>query len=312
MYHWLPTASIENLKHRAVILKKIRDFFATRNVLEVDTPLLGTTTASDPHITSIRVDDRYLQTSPEFAMKRLLSAGSGSIYQICKAFRDDEVGRLHNPEFTILEWYRPGFNHLDLMQEMDELLQIILNTKPADKFSYQELFAQFLKINPHHASFTELKQCAEKNGVQYAESIHDDKDDWLHLLMTHCIEPNIGKEKPVFIYDYPASQAALAQIRPGNPTVAERFEVYFHGVELANGYHELADSKEQRQRFLADNKKRAQLGFDTVPVDEKLLAALAHGFPECAGVALGVDRLIMLAMQAESISNILSFNWQNS
>jgi lysyl-tRNA synthetase class 2 len=323
---WQPSASLKNLRLREKILAEIRQFFANRSVLEVETPLLCSTTATDPHIASFSVAERYLQTSPEFAMKRLLAAGSGSIYQICKAFRNDEIGQNHNPEFTILEWYRPGFDHLDLMHEVDEFLQIILQTKPASRHSYAEIFQQFLKLNPHSCSITELKNCALNYGIK--ATLDEDRDSWLNLLMTHLIEPKLGIDNPVFIYDYPPSQAALARVGAGlcarpfsgdhtesplrnNPPLALRFEVYINGIELANGFHELADAQEQRQRFLKDQQKRQQLGHKNVPIDERLLAALAHGFPDCAGVALGIDRLVMLAAKEKSIDKIMSFAWDD-
>lgn len=309
---WQPSASIEKLQLRAKILAQIRQFFAARNVLEIETPLLCSTTATDPHIASISADkNRFLQTSPEFCMKRLLAAGSGSIYQICKSFRDDEIGRLHNPEFTILEWYRTGFNHLQLMTEMDQLLQEILKTAAAQRYTYQEIFEKYLQLNPHSSSVAELKQCAEKNNITATVLEDENPDSWLHVLLTHLIEPKLGKDAPIFIYDFPISQAALARIRPGNPAVAERFEVYYKGIELANGYHELADANEQRKRFANDLEKRKQLGYREIPADEKLLIALSHGFPDCAGVALGIDRLVMLAANANSIAEIMSFAWRD-
>jgi len=305
-----PSVQINNLHCRAEVLTKIRNFFAARKVMEVETPLLCTTTATDPYIGSIKVGaDRYLQTSPEFPMKRLLAAGSGSIYQISKAFRNDEMGRLHNPEFTMLEWYRLDFNHHQLINEIDELLQLTLNCGPAEKYFYQEIFEKYLQINPHTIDIHELKNCAKKNGIHATALDADNPDTWLQILLTHRIEPELGKNVPVFIYDFPSTQAALARVRNDNPPVAERFEVYYRGIELANGYHELADAKEQQRRFLADQKKRQQLGYESVPVDEKLIAALAQGFPNCAGAALGIDRLVMLAAKANSIAEVMSFVW---
>ncbi|GAG97774.1 unnamed protein product, partial [marine sediment metagenome] len=205
MQSWRPSASIENLKKRAQVIAQIRDFFAKRNVLEVETPLLSNATVTDVHLHSLKTQDLYLQTSPEYAMKRLLAVGSGSIFQICKAFRDDENGRLHNLEFTMLEWYRVGFDHHQLMDEMEELLQLILSCGKAKRYSYQEIFEKFLQINPHRASAKELQNCASEHNINVDV---DDKDTWLQLLMSECIEPNL--KDMVFIYDYPASQAALA------------------------------------------------------------------------------------------------------
>lgn len=314
--NWRPTANITQLKQRSQILANIRQFFAKRNVWEVETPLLAHSTATDPHIGSLVVpimDGKnpstfYLQTSPEFAMKRLLAAGSGSIYQISKAFRAEEKGRLHHTEFTLLEWYRIGFDHHQLMDEMDALLHCVLQTKPAERLSYQEIFQRYLKMDPLLASTEELIKCAHQQGLSISQTVdEDDIDFWRHLLMSHFIEPHLGKDWPVFITDFPASQAALARIRHDNPPVAERFEVYFQGIELANGYHELSDAAEQKRRFLSDNQRRQELGLPQIPMDEYLLAALEHGFPNCAGVALGIDRLIMLALKENTIEHVISF-----
>ncbi len=292
---------------RARLLQQLRNFFAARNVLEVETPLLATSTATDPHITSIKAGKWFLQTSPEFAMKRLLAADSGPIYQICKAFRDGEQGRLHNPEFTLLEWYQPGFNHHQLMNEVDELLQTILNTETCEHITYREVFITHLDIDPAQCTVADLIQCAEHNKISPPTIDEDDKDSWLNLLLSHCIEPKLGLTKPLFIYDYPASQAALAKIRDDKIPVAERFEVYFRGIELANGYHELNDAREQQQRFNSDNLQRKKMLLPEVPTDMRLIAAL-DDLPDCAGVALGVDRLMMLAHNCNTISDTLSFD----
>lgn len=318
---WRPSASLEVLRKRAAILATIRAFFAQRDVLEVETPLLSHATVSAPHVQSITAmvpgpgpanTICYLQTSPEYAMKRLLAAGSGSIYQLCKAFRQDELGRLHNPEFTMLEWYRIGFDHHALMGEVDALLQVLMQTPPAARYSYAEAFKQFLHINPLEASEEALEACArQQNGLMMEGTL--DRDGWLHLLMSHCIEPQLGKDRPVFIYDFPASQAALARIRPEeSPAVASRFEVYYRGIELGNGFHELQSSTEQRARFMADLEYRAQNKMPLVPLDEQLLSALEQGLPACAGVAMGVDRLVMLALGCSSIEAALSFGFERA
>lgn len=314
---WQPTASLEMLHLRARLLNRIRQFFAERHVLEVETPLLSQATVTDKHLQSFQTNYHfanpkqkqtlYLQTSPEFAMKRLLAAGSGAIYQLCKAFRNQgESGRYHNPEFTMLEWYRPGFNHHDLMDEMESLLKLMLDCPSAQRFSYAELFQHYLQIDPHQTSIELLKQTAHRFNLTTEHLTTLEKDDWLNLLMTHCIEPQLPKH-PVFIYDFPASQAALARIRPGKPALAERFEVYVQGLELANGFHELSSASEQRQRFGNDLIQREKAGYPLVPIDERLLAALEQGLPDCAGVALGVDRLIMLASEKSAINEVLSF-----
>ncbi|TAK73716.1 MAG: elongation factor P--(R)-beta-lysine ligase [Gammaproteobacteria bacterium] len=316
---WQPSATIEHLRIRAQVLKTIRDFFAARGVMEVETPLMCHTSVTDPFIQSIPVlfqahpqeqEQRYyLQTSPEYAMKRLLAANSGAIYQITKAFRQGEIGRFHNPEFTMLEWYRPQYHHHDLMDEMDELLQLILNMPAAERKSYAEVFQLFLHFDPHAASLEELAACAKQQGVVVAENVTD-RDTWLQLLMSYCIEPQLGHDRPYFIYDFPASQAALARIQPGNPPVASRFEVYVQGIELANGFHELLDAKEQRKRFEHNLRERQQLGLTELLIDEYFLAALAHGLPDCAGVALGIDRLMMLVMQRQTIKEVVSFDFE--
>lgn len=315
---WQPSAPLKHLQLRAQIYKTIRDFFAARNVMEVETPLFCHTSVTDPFIQSVPAlfqatphssEERYyLQTSPEYAMKRLLAAGSGAIYQITKAFRQGEIGKQHNPEFTMLEWYRPGFDHFALMNEMDELLQLILQTPAAERKSYTELFKIYLNLNPHDASVEALMACAHDHHLSVASNISD-KDTWLNLLMSHCIEPHIGQHKPIFIYDFPASQAALARIMPGNPPVAARFEVYFQGMELANGFHELQHASEQRKRFENNLLERKKSGLTELPIDELFIAALEHGLPDCAGVALGLDRLIMMAANTQQIQDVLSFDF---
>ena len=305
---WQPSASIEALKNRAAFLRIMRDFFYQRHVTEVETPLLCVAGTTDAYLESITTtlnhQTRYLQTSPEYAMKRLLAAGIGDCYQICKAFRCDESGRHHNPEFTMLEWYRLNFDHHQLMDDMDDLLQLILKCLPAQRISYQQLFLDHLNIDPHRASIEDLKKLAPTL-CEALNATTDTKDDYLMLLLSHLIEPKIGFDRPCFIYDFPASQAALAKI---HDNVGERFEVYVNGIELANGFHELQNPQEQLQRFLNDNQKRRELNKPEVTVDYQLIAALQHGLPHCAGVALGVDRLIMLALQKDKLQDVLSFN----
>ncbi len=319
---WRPTTTLQTLQKRAEIFQQIRLFFSERAILEVETPLLSHATVTDPHIQAIpaffKADGAsseqtlYLQTSPEYAMKRLLAAGSGSIFQLCKAFRQGDLGKIHHPEFTMLEWYHVDFDHHDLMNEVDALLQTILQTLPAERLSYAELFEKFLYLNPHTATLTELVECAKQQGIQFTTEAAD-KNLWLALLLTHCIEPHIGQEKPLFLYDFPVSQAALATIRyDQTPPVASRFEVYFKGVELANGFHELQNADEQRTRFMTDLHYRTQHGMPHPPVDENFLAALAAGLPNCSGVALGVDRLIMLALHLSSLEEVMSFKFNNS
>lgn len=311
---WRPSASLDTLRLRAAVLAKIRAFFAARGVLEVETPALSAATVTDLHLASLETRCRaeaageltlYLQTSPEFAMKRLLAAGSGPIYQVARAFRDGEAGRRHNPEFTLLEWYRPGLDHHGLMDEMDALLGEVLGAAPAERLSYGELFAGRLGIDPHRATGAELEAAARAAG--FTDALDLERDAWLDLLLSVVLEPGLGRGRPTFLYDFPASQAALARVRPGPPPLAERFEVYVEGMELANGFHELTDAAEQRHRFERDLERRRERGLPEVPIDHRLLAALAAGLPPCAGVALGVDRLVMLAAGVSSLAEVVAF-----
>lgn len=311
---WQPTATIHTLQKRAQIIAQIRQFFAARCVLEVETPTLAHATVTDVHLHSLNCNCHnfgklYLQTSPEYAMKRLLAAGSGSIYQICKSFRDDEHGRYHNPEFTMLEWYRLSFSQHDLMAEMEELLQLILNCAQATRYSYRKLFTKYLDFNPHVASVTQLQIAAQSCGIKAIAGVDaEDRDVWLQLLLSEVIEPQLRRLGVVFVYDYPETQAALAKLKDeGDYKVAERFEVYVDGIELANGFCELTDAREQRARFMANLEKRRKFNLPQIPLDEQFLAALESGLPTCSGVALGLDRLIMLALGAQNIAQVMSF-----
>ena len=319
---WQPGADLPTLRLRAELLARIRAFFAAREVLEVETPVLSAAAITEPNLASFSTvysgpgsrfgQTLYLHTSPEFPMKRLLAAGSGCIYQIARVFRDGEAGRRHNPEFTLLEWYRVGFDHHRLMDEVAELVTELLAGRlvraEPERLSYQELFQRHLDLNPHQASVAELAACAQAWGVSIPSGMPaDDADPWLDLLLTHCIEPRLGAGRLTFVYDYPASQAALARLRPGEPPVGERFELYLNGVELANGFHELGDAGEQRRRFEAENAARRALGLPVMPMDENLLAALEAGLPDCAGVALGFDRLAMLAAGKAFIQDVIAF-----
>ena len=352
------------------MLARIRKFFAAREVLEVETPLLASASGTDLHLQAMSTRYRgpghddgrrlWLQTSPEFAMKRLLAAGSGPIYQLGKAFRDGEAGSRHNPEFTILEWYRPGWDHHQLMAEVAELLDAVLGTRelssspdgapaasvdpvpestatgsehpleggdqgqgqrsatgaaagPAtgitgsERITYAEAFRRHVGIDPHTASIVELTATARSMIGVSVPDLGEDRDGWLELLLSHVVEPKLGHHGATFVYDFPASQAALARIRPGDPPVAERFEAWVEGLELANGYHELTDPDEQRRRFEADLEARRARGLPVVPVDNRFLEALEHGMPDCAGVAVGVDRLVMLAAGATRIDEVIAF-----
>jgi lysyl-tRNA synthetase class 2 len=313
---WRPAASLETLRLRARLLAQIRAFFAERDVLEVDTPAMARTGASDVHITSLTtichsaaaaVGQFYLQTSPEFAMKRLLAAGSGPIYQVCRAFRDGESGRLHNPEFTLLEWYRPGFDHHRLMDEVDTLMNRVLGTAgAARRLTYREAFVEHGGVDPFDSSTQALLARAEVRGLKLTGDRAAERDMLLDFLFSHAVQPAL-RDGRIFVYDYPASQAGLSRVCASQPPVAERFELFLNGIEIANGYHELADADEQRQRFAADGQARKRLGLAQMPVDERLLGALAHGLPDCAGVAVGLERLFMIAAGESSIEAVMAF-----
>ena len=313
MVDWRTSASQENLKLRAWMLAETRRFFAERGILEVETPLLGASSVTDVHLQSFEIgaennslsNPLFLQTSPEYAMKRMLSSGSGPIYQICKAFRREESTRQHNPEFTLLEWYRPGFSMEDLMDEVEALVRHILKTDTMPRFSYGELFQDKLGIDPHNISLSELE--ARSAGMLQVSGENLDATDYLQLLMNQQIEP--GLPPYCFVYDYPCDQAALAVIEDNAQgiAVAKRFELYCDGMELANGYFELTDAAEQRRRFEQDLARRRSLSLPEIPVDEQLLAALEAGLPACSGVALGMDRLLMVLAKSKSIADVLSF-----
>jgi lysyl-tRNA synthetase class 2 len=314
---WRPTASLPALKARADLNRLIRDFFQHRAVLEVETPLMSRGSGTDPHLTPIVArygvehasegSPRYLQTSPEFAMKRLLAAGSGPIYQLCKAFRDGESGSRHNPEFTMLEWYRPGLSLEQLMDEVEALVRETLPLAAAaiPRLSYAALFQRELGIDPHAAALADLQALVQTRVDAQLEL--GERDACLDLLYSALIEPTLIE--PVFIHDYPASQAALAKTEPDaqGRLVARRFELVIGGLELANGYDELSDAAEQARRFEEDGIKRARLGLPQLAVDLRLVAALAQGLPACAGVALGVDRLLMLKLGTRNIEDVLTF-----
>ncbi len=315
---WRPAATPERLHQRARLLARTRRFFDELGVLEVETPVCSRAGVSDPAIDGMTTRftgpgapggrTLYLQTSPEFPMKRLLAAGSGPIYQICRVFRDGEAGRFHNPEFTLLEWYRPGYDHHRLMDEVSALVRSLQPACSSEvRWSYSELFRTFLGLDPHRAGLQTLRQTALAQGITAAAHLDlPDRDAWLDLLLSHCIEPRLPRGL-CFVYDYPASQASLARLRPGDPPVAERFELYLDGLELANGFHELAEASEQRRRFERELAQRQILGRPSPPLDEAFLQALEAGLPDCAGVALGIDRLLMRLTGAGHIDDVLAF-----
>jgi elongation factor P--(R)-beta-lysine ligase len=346
---WRPSISRTRLLERAALLRRAREFFAARAVLEVDTPILVNAPVSDVHIHSARVqlaaqpggallaalDSRataatpaapptpgapatpvaaaaaplFLHTSPEYAMKRLLAAGSGDIYQICHVVRGLECGRLHNPEFTLIEWYRLGFTLGQLMDEVEALVRALLGpaaaSRRSERLSYRDAFVRELGLDPLSASADTLAATAQPLGFRPGAACG--RDEWLELLMAARIGPRLGHNALTFVYGYPASQAALARLDPLDARVAERFELYCEGLELANGFHELASAAEQRARFEHDNTERRRRGLPVAALDERLLAALAAGLPDCAGVALGFERTLMLATGAERIEDVMPF-----
>jgi len=315
---WRPGAPFANLRRRAGLLAAVRAFFAGRGVLEVDTPQLVNHAVTDLHLHSAEVRwpgaaarTRYLHTSPEYAMKRLLAAGSEDIYQLCHVFRGDEQGAHHNAEFTLVEWYRRGWNIEALMQEVDALLRCLLGAAAgaaARQISYEQAFVEILGRNPLLDSDGALADCARAQGSDAALVSRCTRDELLDLLMGAYVGPQLGRDGPVFVHRYPASQAALARLDTADPRVALRFELYLHGLELANGFEELADADEQRARFGADQAARAARGLTVPAIDEFLLEALRAGLPPCSGVALGFDRVLMIACGARHISEVLPFS----
>jgi len=314
MNDWQPTASIEALQVRARLYAMIRRFFSERGVLEVETPILSTAGNTDPNIESFRLHfsrageiQRWLRTSPEFALKRLVAAGIGSCYELGRVFRNGELGRMHNPEFSMLEWYRVGWTHHQLMDECAELVKEALRlagrSASVRETSFRHLYQEHLGLDPLTASEAELRAPLAVFDIR-ADGLS--RDDWLDLLMTHLIQPSFPDNRILLIYDYPKSQAALARIRQGDVPVAERFELFLGPIELANGYHELNDPIEQRERFDRDLSQRRKRNTALPPVDERLLAALPT-LPDCAGVALGVDRLLAAMLGSDQIADAIAF-----
>lgn len=320
---WRPTAAIDAMRLRARLYATVRAFFADRSVLEVETPVLSVAGNTDANIESFSLEfsgrtdgaprTRWLRTSPEFPLKRLLAAGVGDCYELGRVFRNGEAGGRHNPEFTMLEWYRVGWDHRRLVDETVELvqaaLQLVGRGATVTTTSFRDLYCDRLGIDPFTAADVEL--CAAFGDIEIAP--HGlNRDDWLDLLMTHRLQPGFDRNGILVVYDYPASQCALAKIRAGqggDPAVAERFELYLGPLELANGYRELTDASEQRARFLRDQIVRAERGTPQPPLDEALLAAIAVGLPDCAGVALGVERLLMAMLGTDRIADVLAFDF---
>ncbi len=306
-----PGASLAAMQQRAALLRKLRAFFDERDFLEVETPLLASEVIPELHIEPVRAaSGDFLQASPELHMKRLVAAGATAIYQVTRSFRQGERGPLHNPEFTIVEWYRIGDDMQKGMDLLDELAQSLLGTRPAGRTTYAEAFERIVSISPHTASLDELAAAAKRAVVAVPAGMRlNDRDEWLNLLLATRVEPQLGRDRPEIVYYFPASQASLAKVIRADAgyDVAERFELYYRGVELANGFHELGDAMELRRRFNAVNAARAADGRPALPLPETLLAAQEHGLPPCAGCALGFDRLIMLARHSATISDVMPF-----
>lgn len=315
---FLPTASLENLRCRAEILHRTREFFNSHGFLEVETPILSADTVVDRHLDPFHIDiprsfgatsnKMWMQTSPEFGMKRLLAAGANAIYQIAKVFRQDEQGPLHNSEFTMVEWYRVDDTLAQGMQFTSDLAEAILNLGPARRISYCEAFLQYAGIDPFSTETPSLINYIKKQGIESPESLScEDRDGWLDLLLVEKVQPNLGKDCPHLLYDFPASQAALSKIRNNNPPLAERFELYVSGMELANGYNELLDAEELMRRNHQANRLRQQDGKAILPEQSRLLAAMQSGLPSSVGVALGFDRMVMLALKAKTVAEVIAF-----
>ncbi len=317
---WQPTCTIDNLRLRAQLFQSIRCFFSARDVLEVETPLLGHACGTDPqldffttdYIAHPQRDTLFLQTSPEFAMKRLLAAGSGSIYQICKAFRNGESGRFHNPEFTLLEWYRVGFNLSELMDEVSELIQFLspgyLSLNAPQRFTYQDVFQRITGLDPLTFSYADYSAFALANGQPEALPICGYEHGlWLDFIFSHYIQPHLGQSALCMIYGYPACQSSLARLNSLNPLISDRVEVFINGIELGNGYYELTDANEQNRRFDEEIAIRLESNRPVTVKDKNLIAALEYGLPECAGIAIGLDRLLMVLTGSLTINDVLSF-----
>lgn len=323
---WRPTAAWEVLCLRARLLRQVREFFDARGFIEVETPLLSCEVAIDRHLEPFEVrpapgghpagERLWLQTSPEFHMKRLMAAGGQAIYQLCRVFRQGEYGRLHNPEFTMLEWYRRGDGLDQAMDLTDALCQSLLGTAPALRRTYAEVWDEAVGLNPHQADATELAACARSHGVAVDPRFEADRDTWLNLLFAEIVQPMMARtaaegSRAVLVSAFPASLAALAEVS-GELPVAERFELFVDGIELANGYHELRSASVLRERNQLQNEYRVACGLQALPEPRRLLAAMEQGLPPCAGVAVGFDRVVMLAARAASLEDVLAFSGPRS
>jgi len=319
---WMPTSTWQTMQARAGLLQETRAFFASRGFVEVETPLMSADTIVDKHIDPVRVDAEefgipananhpeqyFLQTSPEFAMKRLLAAGSGPVFQICKAFRGGESGPSHNPEFTMLEWYDTRLDYAGGRQQLEEFAISILHSDGVDQITYRDLFQQYAGIDPFECELSALKKLVqERTDVQTggpAESV----DDLLDIILATIIQPALGMTRPAIVYDWPQSQAALAKTRTAEyGTVAERFELYCQGLELANGYCELLDADQLLDRARENNRVRMKMGKPGLPLTSRLVDAMQSGLPACCGVALGIDRLLMVRLRFHDIREVIAF-----
>ena len=318
---FLSSARIDVLQQRADVLQQLRRFFDDRGFFEVETPLISHDIVVDRHLHPVGIPKNqitgvesnsnemlWLQTSPEFGIKRLVASGANAIYQIGKAFRQSETGGMHNPEFTMLEWYRVGDNLKTGMDLLAELVEKILRQPKTERVTYRQVFVQHVGVDPFTCSVSDLKSVTLEHGIEIEMSCEASaRDEWLNLILSRLIEPKLGDDGGVIIYDWPASQAALAVIREEEVPVAERFEIYVHGIELANGYHELLDADELARRNSVVNQERVKDGQPLLPEESRLLQAMRSDLPPCAGVALGVDRLVMLALGLKEIKDVMAF-----
>lgn len=321
---WQPTCSIELIRLRAKLLHDIRSFFYAENILEVETPILCHATGTDPYIdffsthqSCVNQPTLYLQTSPEFAMKRLLAAQTGSIYQITKAFRKGESGRLHNPEFSLLEWYRVGYDLQQLMDDTELLISKFLPVKffpeASERISYTDIFRHYTGLNALQFNVKEYREAAEKLGFPEAISLcENDHPAWLDFLFSHSVQAHLGKAGLCMIYNYPANLPSLAQLSPDNPLTVARVEVFIQGIELGNGYCELLDYQQQNSRFEQEILLRERKGTAKAHKDERFLAAMQSGLPKCSGIAIGLDRLLMIISQKNHIDKVLAFPIENA
>jgi len=309
----------ETLIDRAQMLRSARNFFFERSVIEVDTPILSQAAPIDAHIDVMTLSFKdgshgYLHTSPEYAMKRLLALGMKDIYQLSHVYREGELGPLHNPEFTMVEWYRLGIDLLQMIEETEDFIRLFLGELPTERITYRQALIKYAGLDYVPATPDEINECARSHGLILSQEAKLwDKDTLLQALMSFVVEPHLGKNTLCTIYQFPATQAALAKTATiNNETTASRFEIYYKGIELANGYHELTNAAEQRRRFNESNQKRALLGKEQLKIDENLLSALEKGLPDCCGVAVGFDRLMLLRLGKKTLAEILPFSWHNA